>query len=118
MQIIKYLSETMCYGSSLGMSIFIYGLLISGIILAAAVSKNNRKAAALSYAIAITDILFFMTFYNMDMYRKISVMNGTRALDIFGSGVITCLINVICLMAIYGIIKILQRFMRDKKYSL
>ena len=118
MQIVAFLSENQLYGSSLGMSIFTYVFIIAGAILCVAVVHQKRPLAVLAYNIAIMNLLYLMAFYDFDMYRKLPGMDGIRAMDIFCSGVITGLINAICIITIVALLKVIKRLRSDYRYSL
>ena len=117
MQIIEYLSETKFYGSNLGTSIFTYIFIITVVMLGAAVSNQKRNLAIFSYNLAIMNLLYFIAFYDCDIYRKIPTSTNTHALEMFGSGVIATLINIVCILAIAGLLWILRRMRRDMRYS-
>lgn len=117
MQIIEYLSETKFYGSNLGTSIFTYIFIITVVILGVAVSNQKRNLAVFSYNLAIMNLLYFMAFYDCDIYRKIPASTNVHAIELFGSGVIATLINIVCIMAIAGLLWILKRMRRDMRYS-
>lgn len=118
MQIVKALSETQFYGSSLGITIFTYVFILAGGILCYAVIHQRRPLAVLSYNITITNLLFFMLFYDLDMYRKLPFMDGIVAKEVFGSGVITGLINAICFATIIFLLKVIKRLRSDYRYLL
>ncbi|WP_022775097.1 hypothetical protein [Butyrivibrio sp. AE2015] len=118
MQIVKILSETKFYGSNLGISIFTYVFILAGGILCCAVIHQRRPLAVLSYNITIMNLIFFMLFYDLDMYRKLPLMDGVIAKDVFGSGVITGLINAICFATIIFLLKVIKRLRGDYRYLL
>lgn len=118
MQIITFLSETQFYGSSLGISIFAYAFLLAGAILCVGVVYQKRPLAVLAYNITIMSLLYLMAFYDCDMYRKLPMMDCIHAKDIFGSGIITGLVNAICIATIFGLFKVIKRLRSDYRYSL
>lgn len=118
MRIIQFLSDTRFYGSNLGISIFYYAFLMAGVILSIAVINQKRPMAVLSYTLAIINLLYFMAFYDLDMYRKLPLTNGSEVYATFGSGVITGLINSICIATIFGLLRVIKRLRSDYRYYL
>lgn len=118
MDVIKYLSVTTVMGAKLGEMIFLYVFLLAGLLLFIGVAHRKRQLSAVSYAMAMMDLLYFIVFFDMDMYQRISEAAQNESMQVFGCGVVTGLVSCVCLAGI-GIISLaVRRFMKDKRYLL